>query len=171
MVYISCIIRATILRCDYPVLYVPRFFVVSTTILASILRCDLTFAKMSTLAFADGHKHDVISGLLVNIATNWTVLHSHPFKMSIRCDNMIIKLQDFMFSSFKISLRCSKSYHTATPVMSHDSYTKWLGRSVLSDHAATRFYVLRSLRSRFVIIAIIKVITQSHMISTSKMAA
>ena len=126
MVYISCIIRATILRCDYPVLYVPRFFVVSTTILASILRCDLTFAKMSTLAFADGHKHDVISCLLVNIATNWTVLHSHPFKMSIRCDNMIIKLQDFMFSSFKISLRCSKYYHTATPVMSHDSYTKWL---------------------------------------------
>jgi len=126
MVYISCIIRATILRCDYPVLYVPRFFVVSTTILASILRCDLTFAKMSTLAFADGHKHDVISCLPVNIATNWTVLHSHPFKMSIRCDNMIIKLQDFMFSSFKISLRCSKYYHTATPVMSHDSYTKWL---------------------------------------------
>ena len=96
MVCISCIIRATILRCDYPVLYVLRFYVVSTTILARILRCDPTFAKMSTWAFADGHKHDVISCQLVNIAidiaSNWTILRSHPFKIFIRCDNMIIKL-------------------------------------------------------------------------------
>ena len=52
MVCISCIIRVTILRCDYPVLYVLRFYVVSTTILARILRCDPTFAEMSTWAFA-----------------------------------------------------------------------------------------------------------------------
>ena len=50
MTCISCIIRATILRCDYPVLYVLRFYVVSTTILASILRCDPTFAEICTLA-------------------------------------------------------------------------------------------------------------------------
>ena len=55
MICISCIIRATILRCDYPVLYVLRFYVVSTTILASIFRCDPTFAEICTLAFADGH--------------------------------------------------------------------------------------------------------------------
>ena len=53
MICISCIIRATILRCDYPVIYVLRFYVVSTTILASILRCDPTFAEICTLAFAD----------------------------------------------------------------------------------------------------------------------
>ena len=53
MICISCIIRATILRCDYPVLYVLRFYVVSTTILASILRCDPTFAEICTLAFED----------------------------------------------------------------------------------------------------------------------
>ena len=56
MICISCIIRATILRCDYPVLYVLRFYAVSTTILASILRCDPTFAEICNLAFADGHK-------------------------------------------------------------------------------------------------------------------
>ena len=145
MVCISCIIRATILRLicqrttqvlnpnkkvklctfDYPVLYVLRFYVVSTTILARILRCDPTFAEMSTWAFADGNKHDVISCQLVNIAINWTILRSHPFKIPIRCDNMIMKLYDFAFSYFKILLHCSK-YHTATPVMSRDSYTKWL---------------------------------------------
>ena len=80
----------------YPVLYVLRFYIVSTTILARILRCDPTFTKMSTWDFADGHKHDVISCQLVNIAidiaSNWTILRSHPFKISIRCDNMIIKL-------------------------------------------------------------------------------
>ena len=107
MICISCIIRATILRCDYPVLYVLRFYVVSTTIFASILRCDPTFAEICTLAFADVTQADVISCPLVSIATNWTILRSHPFKMSIRCDNIIIKLQDFTFSSFKISLRCS----------------------------------------------------------------
>ena len=42
MVCISCIIRAKILRCDYPVLYVLRFYVVSTTILARILRLVTT---------------------------------------------------------------------------------------------------------------------------------
>ena len=51
---------------------------------------------MSTWAFADGHKHDAISCQLVNIAidiaSNWPILRSHPFKISIRCDNMIIKL-------------------------------------------------------------------------------
>ena len=40
MICISCIIRATILRCDYPVLYVLRFYVVSTTILAPDSRAD-----------------------------------------------------------------------------------------------------------------------------------
>ena len=42
VVCISCIMRATILRCDYPVLYVLRVYVVSTTILARILRLVTT---------------------------------------------------------------------------------------------------------------------------------
>ena len=68
-VMLTCIIRATILRCDYPVLYVLRFYVANATILARILRCYPIFAKKAL------RRPPALTRLtsFPGIAINWTI--------------------------------------------------------------------------------------------------